>query len=116
MLTVIPQNMEVVKASRFPSGRKSSVTDAMCRCTSFTVRGFHSLRADVDLCVARGILRGFGGVLHLAHVGGLRLLQDGRCMALGRLDDALVRLLEGRGADLRIVAEGRGLGYGVRCS
>ena len=76
----------------------------------------HGLCADVDLRVARGVLRGFGGILHLAHVGGFRLLQYGRRMARGRFDDALVRLLEGGRANLRVVAEGRGFGNGVRCT
>ena len=74
----------------------------------------HGLCADIDLRIARGVLRGFGGILHLAYVGGFCLLQHGWRMARGRLDDALVRLLEGRRADLRIVAEGRGFGNGVR--
>ena len=74
----------------------------------------HGLCADIDLRAARGVLRGFGGVLHLAQVGGFCLLQHGRRMACGRLDNALVRLLEGGRADLRVVAEGRGLGDGVR--
>ena len=79
-----------------------------------SIWGFPSLHADVDLRVARGILRGFGGILHLAYVGGFCLLQHGRRMARSRLDDALVRLLEGGRADLRVVAERRGFGNGIR--
>ena len=74
----------------------------------------HCLCADIDLRVARGVLRGFGGILHLAYVGGFCLLQHGRRMVCCRLDNALVRLLEGGRADLRVVAEGRGFGNGVR--